>query len=195
MKPPQRSEEHGNSGKGLLVLPLLLAFSMGVLFVAVLVKKKKNHKRNGWFHPLAGFASWWRRRRFYVAQEDTLLEEEDDSNSGRLVADNDSLLQNTQTQSSVVMVPNTSYFPKPIASTFNLPPPHPLTRSRTRDSFQGSLESMDSLVESYWDPDEETSQATAIASNIAKPIDFFVEHLGFLSVQTQAREVELLYDT
>ena len=69
-----------------------------------------------------------------------------------------------------------------------------LGRNRTTDSFQDSIESMDSLVESYWDPEDETSQATAIASNALHYGDgFLLEHLNFLSVQTQPREVEAVY--
>ena len=73
--------------------------------------------------------------------------------------------------------------------------PYPFERNCTKDSFQGSLESMDSLVESYWDPEDETSQATAMISNAFQSKDFFVEHVGFLSVQAQPREVELIYNT
>jgi hypothetical protein len=65
-------------------------------------------------------------------------------------------------------------------------------RSRTKDSFQGSLESIDSLLESCWDPEDDASLATPIVTNVARPIDFY-EHVHFLRVQTQPRKVEVVW--
>ena len=65
-------------------------------------------------------------------------------------------------------------------------------RSRTKDSFQGSLESIDSLIESCWDPEDDASLATPIVTNVARPIDFY-EHVDFLRVQTQPRKVEVVW--
>jgi hypothetical protein len=65
-------------------------------------------------------------------------------------------------------------------------------RSRTKDSFQGSLESIDSLSESCWDPEDDASLATPIVTNVARPIDFY-EHVDFLRVQTQPRKVEVVW--
>jgi hypothetical protein len=67
-----------------------------------------------------------------------------------------------------------------------------------RSLSSGSLESMDSLVESYWDPDdaddETSSQITPIATNghLTAP-DFFTEHVHFLRVQTRPRKVEVVW--
>ena len=69
-----------------------------------------------------------------------------------------------------------------------------------RRSFSsGSLESMDSLVESYWDPDDveddTSSQVTPIATNgyFAAAPDFFAEHVHFLRVQTRPHKVEVVW--
>lgn len=68
-----------------------------------------------------------------------------------------------------------------------------------RRSFSsGSLESMDSLVESYWDPgdveEDSSSQITPVATNghLYAP-DFFTEHVHFLRVQTRPRKVEVVW--
>jgi hypothetical protein len=76
--------------------------------------------------------------------------------------------------------------------------PEALSRRRTKDSFQGSLaslESIDSLVESYWDPEEDCSLATPIATNRLQSMDFLDEHVDFLRVQTQPRSVEVVWAT
>jgi hypothetical protein len=73
--------------------------------------------------------------------------------------------------------------------------PVALGRRRTKDSFQGSLESIDSLVESYWDPEEDSSLATPIATNRVESMDFLDEHVHFLRVQTQPRSVEVVWAT
>ena len=82
--------------------------------------------------------------------------------------------------------------PSPLAkqTSFNLI--DPFVRRRTKDSFQGSLESIDSLVESYWDPDEDGSLVT---TNLVQSLDFLEEHVDFLKVQTQPRSVEVVWDT
>ena len=70
-----------------------------------------------------------------------------------------------------------------------------LPRSRTQESFQGSLESLDSLVESYWDPEDDASQMTPVPTNISRSSEFFFEHVRFLKVQTQPRQVEIVWST
>ena len=149
------------------------------MFAADSTKRKKKRR----FRPWLGIVSWWKRRSFYVAQGDTQDEESLNIDSRLL----------DQTVSSSVGSPHmTPYFPDWKAAKRA---PYRFVRNRTVDSFQGSLESIDSLVESYWDPEDETSQATAVASNTIHPTDFFVEHLGFLSVQTQPRQVEIVYNS
>jgi hypothetical protein len=75
------------------------------------------------------------------------------------------------------------------------PPETQFVRNRTQESFQGSLESMDSLAESYWDPDDDASHMTPAAANLARSSEFFFEHVRFLRVQTQPRQVEVVWST
>ena len=80
-----------------------------------------------------------------------------------------------------------------------LPPPPHIVPSvmkpiRTADSHSGSLESMDSLLSSQWDPEDDASTMTPLVTNIDPPSDaFFVEHVRFLQIQTQPRKVEEVY--
>lgn len=87
--------------------------------------------------------------------------------------------------------------PTPLPTSFarqsSVPFADPFFRRRTKDSFQGSLESIDSLIESYWDPGEEDgSLATPVAANTAHILE---EHVDFLKVQTQPRSVEVVFET
>jgi hypothetical protein len=74
----------------------------------------------------------------------------------------------------------------------------PFVRHRSNDSFQGSLESLDSLVESYWDPEDDGSMSTPVATNMAsaaRSMEFFAEHVHFLRVQTKPRKVEIVWSS
>lgn len=62
--------------------------------------------------------------------------------------------------------------------------PRPRQRSRSADSYQGSLESMDSLADSYWDPENESS---SVVSMIDEPATCLIEHMDFLRVKTNSR--------
>lgn len=81
------------------------------------------------------------------------------------------------------------------------PPPPPLRLAATKairngaaDSLSGSLESMDSLVSSQRDPDDDSSTMTPLVTNIHPTNDaFFAEHVRFLQIQTQPRKVEEVY--
>lgn len=69
-------------------------------------------------------------------------------------------------------------------------------RNRTTESYTGSIESLDSLVESYWDPEEDVSLETPVATNSGQQnIDLLNEHVDFLRAQTQPRQVETIWDT
>jgi hypothetical protein len=52
---------------------------------------------------------------------------------------------------------------------------------------------MDSVMDSYWDPDDQTSQITERVNNVQGDV-FLIEHLNFLSVSTQPQDVEVMYD-
>jgi hypothetical protein len=75
------------------------------------------------------------------------------------------------------------------------PPETQFVRTRTQESFQGSLESMDSLAESYWDPEDDASHITPATATLARSSEFFFEHVRFLKVQTQPRQVEVVWST
>ncbi|CAB9498635.1 expressed unknown protein [Seminavis robusta] len=67
-------------------------------------------------------------------------------------------------------------------------------QSGKEDSVSGSLESLDSLVSSQWDPEDDASTTTPLVTNISQTTDaFFVEHVKFLQIQTQPRKVEEVY--
>ena len=91
-------------------------------------------------------------------------------------------------------VPSTT-IPTPFVRQPSLSVPDPFLRRRTKDSFQGSLESIDSLIESYWDPEDDASLATPVATNTVQSVDFLEEHVDFLKVQTQPRSVEVVWET
>jgi hypothetical protein len=70
---------------------------------------------------------------------------------------------------------------------------YPCVRDRDADSYQGSLESMDSLTDSYWDPGDNESEATPVANNNTIQADFLDEHVDFLKGNTQPREVQVVW--
>lgn len=143
-------------------------------------KKKRLQKRG--FRSLFSLLCWWKSRRFYVAQVEEVDEDGAVSAGGCKGA-------NVQ-QPECAPTRNRE---KMHRKEEKIPPQYPFERSTTMDSFQGSIESIDSLVESYWDPEDETSQVTALISNTGGHPDFLTEHLSFLSAQTQPREVEVVY--
>lgn len=76
-----------------------------------------------------------------------------------------------------------------VASPRALPTTIALSRPPTMDSFQGSLESMDSLDESYWDPGDDASQTPQHVDDS----ELFEEHVRFLKVQTKPTKIEVVY--
>jgi len=72
------------------------------------------------------------------------------------------------------------------------PTANQFARNRTVESFQ-SLESIDSLAESYWDPEDDTT-TSHIMTNLAPSSAFFNEHVHFLREQTQPRKVEVVWN-
>lgn len=85
--------------------------------------------------------------------------------------------------------------PEHVAPPFAHMSPAVMKTVRTTDSHSGSLESMDSLVSSQWDPEDDASTMTPLVTNIMNPTNdtFFVEHVRFLQIQTQPRKVEEVY--
>lgn len=141
---------------------------------------------------------WWKRRKFqYLAHVETKVEYIlRDSRAETL---KDAKSKESRADSDASPSPKSS-FVSPSELYFNARKQvtprrsYSFDRPRTVDSFQDSIESMDSIMDSYWDPDEETSQATELATNVQRHDEFLLEHLNFLSVQTQPQEVELMYN-
>ena len=191
--PPDVVIYQSSLGLSSCLLQALLIAGMGFLCFTVVGRESKtkntDKKPKKKFRPFSSIVSWWKRRNFYVVQDDRLLDDES------IAADEHQVLLNdVTTTSSVTSLPSTQFTNDPKVSA-TLPSLPSFRRNLAEDSLEDSLESMDSLVGSNWDPEDETSEVTTIASNTHQPIDFFVEHLTFLSVQTQPREVELVYDT
>ena len=132
------------------------------------------------FRPFSCIVSWWKRRKFYFLQQDIL----DEASCDRHQKSHDESIPFLR------KYPPTTYFAYPLHSRYPS-----LTRNRTIDSFQVSIESMDSLVESCWDLDEEASQVTAFTCPVSLQNRFLQEHLNFLSYRTQPREVEVLFNS
>lgn len=79
-------------------------------------------------------------------------------------------------------------------------PPMLQRATRSSSSCQGSIESIDSLEESYWDPsdsdrenDDGDSLSLGISSRAVETPDFFEEHVAFLRQKTNARSVHVLW--
>jgi hypothetical protein len=176
--------------------------------------KRQRHKKKRRQGILRRIANWWKRRNFYIVQDasqdesqngvDITIEESFDGEQAfeaLLEATEPSHYQDQDWDMTVeddMTTIQTPLAPSYVAVTNTigaLPGASPFTRNRTKDSFQGSLESIDSLAESHWDPEDDSSQVTPIANNVAQPIDFFSEHVDFLRVQTQPQKVEVVWTT
>ena len=72
--------------------------------------------------------------------------------------------------------------------------PYPLVRTRTGQSFQGSLESMDSVAESYWEPEDDESSEKSSDNNL-ESTEFLEEHFSFLRTKTKAKKVKVVWTT
>ena len=198
-----------------LYSPLLVAFAAttallvgGVLAGKTLQKKKKRRKVFGFL------GSWWKRRQQgYIRQDDTqeesvltevhsyypppafssssLSEENEEVSlaSNSVYYENTPMLPPRPDEESIISEAY-SYVPPP---TPDVIPPSRVAKSRhyhwyDGSSFQSSLESVDSLVESYWDPDDE-SQLSLVPIDM-NPSAVIEEHIQFLQHQTRgsARE-------
>jgi hypothetical protein len=140
--------------------------------------------KNKRFIPFFKIRSWWKRRRFqYLVHVDTRDEQSTKERKGEIEI-GDSTTEEV--------------FDPPIELYFNEQQP---TRNNTlsfvsstpTDSFQDSIESMDSVVDShYLHPEDEYSQPVAFATYVHLD-PFLMAHINFLSQSTQPQEVELVY--
>jgi len=147
---------------------------------------KGNKKNKQTFRPLLGLVTWWKGRKFYFAQQEDLGDDDDEESAPSNDKNN---IHREPEQAPRARLPRPNFNGTPMQQ----PCRNPLTQSLATASFEDSIESMDSLAESYWEPEDETSQTTTPASNTGYQPDFLVEHLGFLNAQTQPREVEVVY--
>ena len=151
---------------------------------------------------------WWQRRRYHaVFAEEMKQQQEEAIHRNRNVVsntepqDDDTLIISNQEEpcvserlifSSRIMLPRSSL---------------PARRIHTGNSFD-SIESLDSLVDSYWDAEDTESQSTVLVTNKNKKkdgsklvpeeqsyrrVDAFQQHLSFLTTNVQPREVEVVY--
>lgn len=173
----------------------------------MLSHSEKRKSRRGMMSRLNG---WWKKKSFYVVQADSSGEDARDRTMMEDSGDDDSSTGGFDTQSTtnevidrvapLIDVPRSTVHRETRTykqKAVNRDPPvrqtSRLARNSTRDSLQGSLESLDSLAESCWDPDDD-SQVTPVAGNVVQQEDFFSEHVHFLRVQTQPRQVEIVWD-
>jgi hypothetical protein len=143
------------------------------------------------FRPINTLLACWKRRRFQYLDEDETREEPVIEDRVQLEVEADSNPQGGIGSSGQLLTPLAPYFSAQSSVRKKM---YPFQRTFSLDSFQDSIESMDSLTGSNCNPDDNsTSQATARVSNCHGET-YLMEHLHFLSVSTQPQEVELMYD-
>jgi hypothetical protein len=140
--------------------------------------------------PLRFILSWWKRRRFQYLVEVGTPEDTDKEQVEMEQKTGDSVLE---VANLILDPPNTPLSLFFSDQSMSRGSSYPFQHAPTVGSFQASLESMDSVMDSHWDPNDETSQATERVANFHGD-KFLLEHLNFLSVSTQPQEVELVYD-
>jgi hypothetical protein len=140
--------------------------------------------KNKRFIPFFKISSWWKRRRFqYLVHFDT---QDEQSTKERRVE----IEIGDSTTEEVFDPPIELYFNEQKSTENNT---FSFVSSTPTDSFQDSIESMDSVVDShYLHPEDECSQPVAFATNVHLD-PFLMAHLNFLSQSTQPQEVELVY--
>lgn len=130
------------------------------------------------FDFLVGFREWWIRRKFkLILDDESIVLQEQQRRRGKAETDwlsrvRYGLVLNGREERRV-----SRYL---------------LLRTNSTDSCGDSIESIDSLDGSY------SSQATTVESSTGRLVrqdGFFLEHLNFLTVQTQPRVVEVVYNT
>jgi hypothetical protein len=153
------------------------------------------------FRPFLRLLTWWKRRRFqYLVQVDTQEDYVIKDPITQKMTDTKSIQESIPYRNSQ-QIPSTSTFVPPSERYFHantsatVPKFYSFERGTTIGSLQDSLESMDSVKDSQWDPEDEISQATELATNVRRQDEFLYEHLNFLNVQTQPQEIVLVYNS
>ena len=129
------------------------------------------------FQALFRLLLWWKRNRFqYLTQADT--HEEPLKQQSTMQASNETTdLEDPRSKPSKptesLGTPLSVYFNE---QSSNHQKSYSFTRTPTVESFQDALEDMDSVMNSHWDPDDETSQITERINNVHGDV-FLLEHL------------------
>ena len=167
------------------------------------VKKAKSIQNKG-FRSFLGISSWWKGRNFYFPQPEEL-----DDTSTRAETKS-SIRQQLPPHVSASTAASTDVGHGTLTSLTDwavpLPQPqtqrqqqqqyrrYPYTRTQSFDSLHDSIESLDSVAESYGDLDDDISEATAsVVPDMEYETDFLLEHLGFLTAHTQPRPFQVVY--
>lgn len=200
--------------------PLFVAFvALSALLVIGGILAGKNIQRKKRRNLFKFFGSWWKRRQQgYIRQDDTAeesvvtevhsyyppptfsssLEEAVEEVEEPSVATKSMYYENTP------MLPPRPDDDSLVSEITYIPPPDtvipPSSVSKARQytyrwnevsSFQSSLESLDSLVESYWDPSDDQSQLSLVPIEM-NPSAVIEEHMAFLQRQVKAAAREEL---
>jgi len=134
------------------------------------------------FKPFFTLRTWWKRRRFQYlvhvnAPEECIMKEYTGRNERGTafgIAASESLI-----------TPLALHLEAKVSSEFS----ESLLKNPTANSIQDSIESMDSIIDSYSTHSEDETHENAEFVD-----EFLMEHLNFLSQSTQPQEVELVYD-
>lgn len=159
-------------------------------------------KNNKGFRPLLRMSSWWKGRKFYVPQPEDFLEEKSTRTETK-----SSIFDQVPSRGSALAVTNGDIYHGTITSLTDWAVPlrqtqeqqqydrrQPYTRTQSIDSLPDSIESIDSVAESYGDLEDDISETTAsVVADMEYEPDFLLEHLGFLINHTQPRPVQIVY--
>lgn len=196
---------------------LLAFAAVSVLVVSGVLAGKSLQKNKNRRNPFKFLSSWWKRKQQgYIRQDDTqeesvitevhsyypppafststsseesMVQEEEESVSvmtKSIYYANSPILPPRQDEDSLVS--ERTYIPP---THDMIPPSRIISKTRTSrrgdSSFQSSLESVDSLVESYWDPSDDQSQLSLVPIEM-NPSAVIQEHMAFLERQANFEE-------
>jgi hypothetical protein len=184
----------------------LVTFCMTGMLVVGGVTARNNHSNKKRRRMFACFGNWWKRRhQGYIRQDDTQeesvmtevysyhppgfqrsMEEESLASESQCYDQNSPMLPPPRPDEESVVSEAATYFPPPNAMPLPSRSPRSSRYWNDASSFQSSLESVDSLVESCWDPDD-VSLVTSMPIELADSA-VIKEHIQFL--QRQARTTE-----
>ena len=159
------------------------------------MEPKERRPSQRWdFRPFFALRCWWKRRRFqYLQQVNTHDDSPKDDDDGYIDELNDTA------SSAETFPPHALYFNVQESLNHRLIEPREYFNvqempNRRRHQDELSIESMDSLVDSTCDVNDEASLATKQISNLHRD-HVLMTHLAFLSESTRPQQVDLMYET